>query len=165
MHTYPIFISLDLTGNDEQGLPFAIAWSLPNGQIKSTLIIPDEEWDLWEHGDPNVDIEQLQEMGASTIEIMQELANDIDVDSLYCFDDLLDHAALLKVFESTDSDIPYELIQWSTVLDPSLEQALIETADFIASQNMLNTEHAEDRVRMMLLSFNEVAQSARSFDM
>ena len=72
MADYPGFIAIE-TGEDD-GLPLAIAWSLPDGRIKQTLIQPD---DSWISEDTNVmgsySIEELESLGVSPLDVIREL--------------------------------------------------------------------------------------------
>src|SRR5690606_3949662 len=46
--SYPQFIAIDGSSFEEHAHPVAIAWSLPDGQIKTTLIAPEDDWDDWD---------------------------------------------------------------------------------------------------------------------
>ena len=53
---FPAFIAVE-TGEDSS-LPLAIAWALPDGQMKHVLIQPDDEWldgEMLELGDYSLD--------------------------------------------------------------------------------------------------------------
>ncbi len=64
MDELPAFIAIE-TGNDGD-LPLSIAWTLPDGRVKHTLIQPDNNWledELVSLGDYS--LEELNSMGVS----------------------------------------------------------------------------------------------------
>ncbi|KID12060.1 hypothetical protein P279_30580, partial [Rhodobacteraceae bacterium PD-2] len=72
MDDIPAFIAVE-TGEDG-GLPLSIAWSLPDGTIKQTLIQPDDNWlddETISLGDYS--LEELASMGVSPLDVIREL--------------------------------------------------------------------------------------------
>ncbi|MFC7369985.1 hypothetical protein [Vreelandella zhaodongensis] len=108
MADYPGFIAIE-TG-EEDGLPLAIAWSLPDGRIKQTLIQPD---DSWISDDTNVmgaySIEELESLGVSPLDVIRELENDHFSATLYTSDNGDDEAALARLFDTYGLDPFVEL--------------------------------------------------------
>ncbi|MDX1355472.1 MAG: hypothetical protein R3226_08530 [Halomonas venusta] len=108
MADYPGFIAIE-TGEDN-GLPLAIAWSLPDGRIKQTLIQPD---DSWISEDTNVmgsySIEELESLGVSPLGVIRELETDHFSATLYTSDNGEDEAALARLFDTYGLDPFVEL--------------------------------------------------------
>ncbi|RUR29944.1 hypothetical protein ELY33_11720 [Vreelandella andesensis] len=108
MADYPGFIAIE-TGEDD-GLPLAIAWSLPDGRIKQTLIQPD---DSWISEDTNVmgsySIEELESLGVSPLDVIRELESDHFSATLYTSDNGEDEAALVRLFDTYGLDPFVEL--------------------------------------------------------
>lgn len=108
MADYPGFIAIE-TGEDD-GLPLAIAWSLPDGRIKQTLIQPD---DSWISEDTNVmgsySIEELESLGVSPLDVIRELETDHFSATLYTSDNGEDEAALARLFDTYGLDPFVEL--------------------------------------------------------
>ncbi|WP_404377325.1 hypothetical protein [Vreelandella aquamarina] len=108
MADYPGFIAIE-TGEDN-GLPLSIAWSLPDGRIKQTLIQPD---DSWISEDSNVmgaySIEELESLGVSPLDVIRELENDHFSATLYTSDNSSDEEALTRLFDTYGLDPFVEL--------------------------------------------------------
>ncbi len=86
MTQFPIFIDFECSSPDEDGFPIAVCWSTPDGQVKSTLITPEDDWlDSSSHqfDDAGIDIDDLMLHGVSALEVIRELQADIDTDIVY----------------------------------------------------------------------------------
>lgn len=86
MTQYPIFIDFECSSPDEDGFPIAVCWSLPDGQVKSTLIAPDDQWlssnnHLFD--DERIDLDDLMLHGVSPLAVVREMQADIDADTIY----------------------------------------------------------------------------------
>lgn len=95
---FPGFIAIE-TG-DEEALPVAISWALPDGQIKHALIQPDDDWldeELLKLGDYSLD--ELRSLGLSPLDVLRELEADHFNVTLYTAGIGDDEAALLRLFE------------------------------------------------------------------
>ncbi|GGY10824.1 hypothetical protein GCM10007160_42440 [Litchfieldella qijiaojingensis] len=98
MADFPGFIAVE-TGEDG-GLPLAIAWALPDGQVKHTLIQPDNDWldnELVSLGDYS--LEELDSLGVSPLDVIRELENDHFSATLYTAGISDDEAALSRLFD------------------------------------------------------------------
>ncbi|WP_028303325.1 hypothetical protein [Oceanospirillum maris] len=86
MTQYPIFIDFECSSPDEDGFPVAVCWSTPDGQVKSTLITPEDSWlESQSHlfDDSRIDINDLMLHGVSPLAVIRELQGDIDTDVVY----------------------------------------------------------------------------------
>ncbi|MCK0746368.1 hypothetical protein [Chromohalobacter nigrandesensis] len=95
---FPGFITIE-TG-DEDALPVAIAWALPDGQVKHSLIQPDDDWldeDLLKLGDYSLD--ELRSLGLSPLDVLRELEGDHFNVTLYTAGIGDDEAALSRLFD------------------------------------------------------------------
>lgn len=104
----PGFIAVE-TG-DEGGLPLAIAWSLPDGRVKHTLIQPDDDWlneELVALG--GYSLEELTSMGVSPLDVIRELETDHFNETLYTAGVGDDEAALSRLFDTYGLDPFVEL--------------------------------------------------------
>ncbi len=98
MADFPGFIAVE-TGEDG-GLPLAIAWSLPDGQVKHTLIQPDDSWlndELVALGDYS--LEELEGLGVSPLDVIRELENDHFSQTLLTAGVSDDESALVRLFD------------------------------------------------------------------
>lgn len=94
--TLPGFIALE---SGEGDVPVAIAWTLPDGRVKQTLIQPDEAWledETASLGDYHAD--ELLTMGVSVSDVIRELEADHFGSTLYSANPEQDEAALARIF-------------------------------------------------------------------
>src|SRR5690554_498811 len=101
---YPQFIAIDASSFEEHAHPIAIAWSLSNGQIKTTLISPDDQWEDedWDislqdlHG---INSETLYQRGETTWSVIRELEHDLANPYIYADDHMRVEILLSKLYE------------------------------------------------------------------
>lgn len=120
---YPQFIAIDASSFEEYAHPVAIAWSLANGQIKTTLISPD---DLWEdtldislqelHG---INPETLYQRGETCWAVIRELEDDLE--NPYIFADQPDSVEELlnKLYESCNRELSIEIGAFDEIIQES----------------------------------------------
>ncbi|MBB1486061.1 hypothetical protein [Oceanospirillum sediminis] len=86
MTRFPIFIDFECSSPDDDGFPIAVCWSLPDGQVKSTLIIPEDHWlqgQSYLFDDERISLDDLMMHGVSPLEVIREMQSDIDTDTVY----------------------------------------------------------------------------------
>ncbi|RTQ98343.1 hypothetical protein [Halomonas nitroreducens] len=108
MDELPAFIAVE-TGDDGD-LPLSIAWTLPDGRVKHTLIQPDDDWlddELVSLG--AYSLEELTSMGVSPLDVIRELETDHFNATLYTAGVGDDEAALSRLFETYGLDPFVEL--------------------------------------------------------
>ncbi|MEQ6918490.1 hypothetical protein ABE960_13270 [Halomonas sp. SSM6] len=108
MNETPGFIAVE-TG-DDNGLPLAIAWTLPDGRIKHTLIQPDDDWlenEMVSLG--GYSLEELNSIGVSPLDVIRELENDHFSETLYTAGVSDDEAAISRIFDTYGLDPFVEL--------------------------------------------------------
>lgn len=116
MAELPGFIAIE-TGEDG-GLPLAIAWSLPDGQVKHTLIQPDSDWldhETVSLGDYS--LEELDSLGVSPLDVIRELENDHFSATLYTAGVNDDDASLSRLFDVFGIDPFVELAPADSLYD------------------------------------------------
>ncbi|AQU82913.1 MAG: hypothetical protein JJT87_00045 [Halomonas sp.] len=149
MADYPGFIAIE-TG-DEDGLPLVIAWSLPDGRIKQTLIQPD---DSWINEDTNVmgaySIEELESLGVSPLDVIRELETDHFSATLYTSDNGDDEAALARLFDTYGIDPFVELapakVLYESISSSEWHRLRSETFNDLGLEPM----RPEDEIAVML---------------
>ncbi|SDK62781.1 hypothetical protein [Billgrantia gudaonensis] len=108
MAEIPGFIAVE-TGDDGE-LPLAIAWVLPDGRIKHTLIQPDEDWLDEEMNALNgYSLEELASLGVSPLDVIRELESDHFNATLFTAGLNDDEAALSRLFDTYGIDPFVEL--------------------------------------------------------
>lgn len=110
---YPQFIAIDASSFEEHAHPVAIAWSLADGQIKTTLISPDDDWEEdWDnclqdlHG---ITPETLYQRGETTWSVVRELEEDLANPYLYADNQETVEALLGKLYESCNRELNIEI--------------------------------------------------------
>lgn len=102
---YPLIIAFEMSSSDDNAFPLAVAWTLPEGSIKSSLIQPEDEW-LEEAEDLYLDIdcERLYQQGHSAKAILEELQLDREQEAVYAADLYQVEQALERLYAAVDSD-------------------------------------------------------------
>lgn len=114
MAEIPGFIAVE-TGDDSD-LPLAIAWVMPDGQIKHTLIQPDDDWLDDEFNELNgYSLEELHSFGASPLDVIRELESDHFNATLFTAGISGDEAALARLFDTYGIDPFVELAPADTL--------------------------------------------------
>lgn len=112
MKNYPQFIAIDASSYEEHAHPVAIAWSLADGQIKTTLIQPEDDWDDWDislqdlHG---ITPDTLYQRGETCWSVIRELEMDLEQPFLYADDPAAAFALLEKIYDACDRDLSIEI--------------------------------------------------------
>ncbi|GAA3906811.1 hypothetical protein GCM10022228_16290 [Halomonas cibimaris] len=116
MNDIPGFIALETASDD--GLPLAIAWSLPDGRVKHTLIQPDDSW-LNEESSITGDysMEELESLGVSPLDVIRELENDHFNATLYTNGSGEEDQALARLFDTYGLDPFVELAPAEVLYD------------------------------------------------
>lgn len=109
---YPHFIAIDGSSWEEHAHPVAIAWSMADGQIKTTLIQPEDDWDDWDialgdlHG---ITPDTLYQRGETVWSVIRELEGDLEQPLLYADDEERVSMLLEKIYEACERDLSIEL--------------------------------------------------------
>lgn len=143
--SYPQFIAIDASSFEEWAHPVAIAWSLPDGQIKTTLIAPEDDWEDWDislqdlHG---ITPDTLRQRGETTWSVIRELENDLE--NPYVFADQPERVEELmeKLYESCNRDLSIEIGHYD-------EQVSIKALDDYAHFQ----QPCDERVLLMLKAY------------
>jgi|GEM_PF-2742612 len=148
--THPLFIDINTSHADDNAFPTSIAWSLPDGTIKSVIISPDSDWDPWNNASPDVDIQHLMDQGVSGPDVIREMNEDLDGQTVFV--DGLDEDELLLelLFETYDNTLGFELATISK-LNPqySFEDLLVIRLQ-IADEYQFNLGLAEENIQALL---------------
>lgn len=144
---YPHFIAIDASSYEDSAYPIAIAWSLADGTIKTTLIQPDDEWDEWDfaleelHG---ISQDTLYQRGETPWSVIRELENDLE--QSYLASDDVDRCELLleKLYETCQRELSMEIGSYTADLfQPDNKQECCEQLSDIRMS-------CDDRVALML---------------
>jgi hypothetical protein len=149
---YPQFLVIDASSYELDGHPIAIAWSLTDGTIKSTLLQPEENWHEWDIGLEDLHgmtQEILIQSGEPVWEAVKEFEFDCE-NSIYLVQDGERTMELLeRMYDAYDKEPGADLIgihEWH----PSETEERYQLMEDIRSDLELSPYRCEDNVRLML---------------
>ncbi len=152
----PTFIAFEVT-DIETGYPYAVAWSLPDGQFKSVLIRPEEEWLIdFETSQYSADAPSLQDLldkGESVLDILKEWDLDLVSPELYCQDPISTQYCLDLMFDAYDKECEYDVISEYDCHDNIDAMDLDEQRRWIMDTEGLDATNCEDTVKSMIFLF------------
>ena len=142
---YPHFIAIDGSSREEHAHPVAIAWSMADGQIKTTLIQPDDDWDDWDitlqdlHG---INPDTLYQLGETVWSVVRELENDLEQTYLFADDAPRCSELLEKLYDACQRDLNIEIADCRELIHDDAPDA-----------DTINYQPCDERVRLMLLAW------------
>lgn len=120
--TIPVFIDIEASINDKQGFPTAMCWSLTNGQMKSVLIIPEDEWLEEDEGyEQHTDVTDLYNHGEAVLDIAREINEDLDGKTVYMPGSDFEGNLINKLFSAYDIEPSFEINPLSEFLEVNQE--------------------------------------------
>lgn len=120
--SYPQFIAIDGSSFEDYAHPVAIAWSLPNGQIKTTLVAPEDDWDDWDislqdlHG---INPDTLHQRGETAWSVIRELEHDLDNPYIFADHNERVENLLNKLYEACERELNFEIVNCREEIDPN----------------------------------------------
>ncbi len=145
--TDTLIIACEMSSYEDDAFPIAISWSLADGQIKSSLIRPEDEW-LEQAGYLEIDPDQLMMEGHSAKAILQELQEDRQNEPLYCVDTEQTRAALDQLYDSLDGCNDLPLLPLHQLLEDVPAEALEDCRQECLSLLDFDPYSAESQVRL-----------------
>ncbi|MCP5208850.1 MAG: hypothetical protein H7A01_16765 [Hahellaceae bacterium] len=134
----PIFADIEASMNDASGFPTAICWSLANGEIKSVLIIPEDEWlEDEENIEPHVNMRELYNHGVPVLDIIREMNEDLDGKTVYMPGHYFENEWLEKLFAAYNIDPSFEPLPLAELLN-------IDQEDVPGQINQIKLDYALD---------------------
>jgi len=161
----PSFISFEVT-DIETGYPYAIAWSLPDGQYKSVLVRPEDDWLIdFEMGQFNPDAPALQDLldkGQTVLDIIREWTQDFEEGGgeLYCQDPVLAQYCIDLMFEAYQKECEYEVISEYDCYDNVDNMDLDDQRRWIMDTEGLSASNCEDAVKTMIFLYSRTESEA-----
>ena len=144
---YPHFIAIDASSYEEEAHPIAIAWSMTDGRIKTTLIQPDDGWEDWDYALEDIhgiSQDTLYQRGETAWSVVRELENDLE--QTYLMTEEADRTEMLldKIYDACGRELSLEVGEYSEEI--SDQQALSEATDQLYHQQLT----CDERVLVML---------------
>ncbi len=157
----PTFIAFEVT-DVETGYPYAVSWSLPDGQYKSVLIRPEDDWLIdFEMDQYNPDAPPLQDLldkGETVRDILKEWDLDFETDELYCQDPVLAQYCFDLMFEAYDKECDYDLIPEYDCYHSMDSLDLDDQRRWIMDTEGLSATNCEDAVKGMVFLYSRVSE-------
>lgn len=146
-------MAMDGSSYEDRAYPIAVSWSLPDGQLKSTLVKPDEDW--WDPDgniqlDYDLDEEILHTQGLSAIEIAKEMEADIEDGQVFCLDPDMNDQLAIRIFDALNIEPNFESYPTQEVLKGYDAELLLEQMDATGAQLGIDLSSCENRVRVLL---------------
>lgn|SRR5690554_1152983 len=151
----PRFLDIEYCQTDDTLFPTAMAWSLDNGQMKTVVIAPAEEW-LPEDGDlGDIDLDYLEEQGVPLLELIHELHQDLPDQTVYV--DGLDPDEILVdlIFSALDQEAPFEVAPITELIPNLSSDALEDRRRELLFEENLEPQLPENGVYALLLMARE----------
>jgi hypothetical protein len=160
--TYPLFLDLEGSSYDEDSYPIAAAWSLPNGDIKSVLIVPEDDWTDWDHGTlaaRGITREHLYEQGFSALDVVREMMTDFADATVYVDGVDYDQELVERLFEAYGEEPNFEVRPVGEYLQSFRFGSFMDYREQFIAQKGLSPFEAETNVLAMLTLAHELAES------
>ncbi len=151
----PQFLDIESSSYDEDSFPICIAWSLPDGQIKNVLVMPDEDWNPQGSHLPYETLQHLYDHGVSGIDIIREMNDDLDGKPVYIDGTDYDAELLEKLCDTFDEEPTFELTPITSLITNKKFEEILDSKNVIMQENNLNTKHAEHNVLSLLIMARE----------
>ncbi|TXR53359.1 hypothetical protein [Reinekea thalattae] len=152
----PTFIAFEMT-DIESGYPYAVSWSLKDGQYKTVLIRPEEEWLIdFETAQFNSDTPSVQDLldkGESVLDILKEWDLDLEDGELYCQDPISTQYCLDLMFEAYQKECEYDVISEYDCFDNIDSFDLDEQRRWIMDTEGLSATNSEDIIKASIFLY------------
>ncbi|WP_250657774.1 hypothetical protein [Alkalimarinus coralli] len=155
LNRQPQFLDIESSSYDEDCFPICIAWSLPDGQIKNVLVMPDDDWSPHNSTLPEETLQHLYDNGVSGIDIIREMNGDLDGIPVYIDGIDYDTELLEKLYETFDEEPTFELTPVTSLFTNKSFEEIIDNKNQIIQDNNFNTEQAEHNVLSLLIMARE----------
>ncbi len=149
---YPHFVAVDASSYEDTAHPVAIAWSLADGTIKTTLIQPEDDWEDWDYALEDIhgiNQDTLYQRGETSWSVIRELENDLEQPFLFCEDTSRTDFLFERLYEACGRDVTLETGHFGDELSSQrdMNEWLMDTG----------FQHlpCDERVRLMLTAWAE----------
>lgn len=149
----PVFLALDASSAGDNAFPTAIAWSLPNGQVKDALIIPDDDWDDEDAVDRDFYLQSqtIESYGYTPKDIVTELFRDWDPFTIFHTHQPIQQTQLfIKLLESCGFDAEPTIEPLLQLFDQWDDDQLHDESHLISVELGLQNQGCENLVRIWL---------------
>lgn len=149
----PSFLAFEVT-DEQQGYPYAVAWTLPSGQYKAVLLQPEDDWLIdWDNGQLSAGappLEDLRERGETVLDVLKEWAGDFEQGEVYCEDPALAQYCLDLMHDAYGRELSVEVVPAAAAFEDFDPLDVEDQRRFIMETEDLTAIHAEDVARTFL---------------
>ncbi|ARU57493.1 hypothetical protein OLMES_3457 [Oleiphilus messinensis] len=121
----PFFLDIDPSTPTAKGFPAAIAWSLASKQYKSVLIKPLDTWLQEESTEVDIDLNLLLIQGQDIIDVVREMNEDLDGETVYVDLTRQTDIWLAKLFDAVGFEPSFEIEPFTDLFE-AVSQSDIE---------------------------------------
>lgn len=156
----PRFISVEGSSYSDQSYPVIAAWSLENNDIKDAIITPEESWEDEDARLTDLDLEeyQLSQMGHPAWEVLREMNNDLQGETVYCMNAPIIERWLDKLCSEFNEELSFEIANayelFPDRLPEEFDDQLRECSDLL----LMSQDKSDELVRLLQESWLRLNQ-------
>ncbi|HIG37159.1 MAG TPA: hypothetical protein EYQ12_06465 [Oceanospirillaceae bacterium] len=148
--SFALFIAVE-TCPEEPYYPIAAAWSLPDGSIKSSLILADDNWPPHLCYSDHLSDDMISAMGHSVKDVLLEMNDDLDACHVVGHGDFTPAQSLEHLVDALDIELSFELSTRHEDVSELLGDDWRDELQDLAHEMGLDLLQAEHQVRLMQL--------------
>ena len=145
-----LFIAVE-TCPESPYYPIVAAWTLPDGSIKSSLILPDDNWPPHLCYSDHISDETITALGHSVKEVLFEMNDDLDASHVVGHGDFSPTEGLEHLVDALDIELSFEISTKQEDIKELLGDDWRDELQDLAHETGLDLLQAEDQVRLMQL--------------
>ena len=145
-----LFIAVE-TSPEPPYYPIAAAWTLPDGSIKSSLILADDSWPPHLCFSDHISGETITALGHSVKDVLLEMNDDLDASHVVGHADFSPAEGLMHLVDALDIELAFELSTSQQDISELLGIDWRDELQDLGHETGLDMLQAEDQVRLMQL--------------
>ena len=131
--------------------PIVAAWTLPDGSIKSSLILADDNWPPYLCYSDHISDETITALGHSVKDVLFEMNDDLDASHVVGHGDFSPAEGLEHLVDALDIELAFEISTKQEDIKELLGDDWRDELQDLAHETGLDLLQAEDQVRLMQL--------------
>ncbi|MFT7179278.1 MAG: hypothetical protein ACI9EP_000180 [Oceanospirillaceae bacterium] len=131
--------------------PIVAAWTLPDGSIKSSLILADDNWPPDLCYSDHISDDTITALGHSVKDVLLEMNDDLDASHVVGHSDFSPAQGLEHLVDALDIELSFEISTTQQDISELLGHDWRDELQDLAHETGLDLLQAEDQVRLMQL--------------
>ena len=131
--------------------PIVAAWTLPDGSIKSSLILADDTWPPHLCYSDHISDETITALGHSVKDVLFEMNDDLDASHVVGHGDFSPSEGLEHLVDALDIELAFQISTKQEDIKELLGDDWRDELQDLAHETGLDLLQAEDQVRLMQL--------------